>query len=169
MTGFLLKSIFFSKCHYNGVIMSMMVSEINSLTIVYSFVYSGADKRKHQCSASLAFVLGIHRWSVNSPQRASKAENDVIMWKIYVSSMSDRNLWDCPQCVTEICEMVSVKHTVRTDISMKVLSISDVQNWKGYYCKSAYLNTNVWILIFFFSVLHNPLGQTADRFSMDLE
>ena len=33
-----------------------------------STVYSGADQRKHQSSASLAFVRGIHRWPVNSPQ-----------------------------------------------------------------------------------------------------
>ena len=32
-------------------------------------VYSGADQRKHQSSASLAFVLGIHRWPVNSPHK----------------------------------------------------------------------------------------------------
>ena len=32
-------------------------------------VYSGADQRKHQSSASLAFVRGIHRWAVNSPHK----------------------------------------------------------------------------------------------------
>ena len=35
--------------------MGAMASEITSLTIVYSTVYSGADHRKHQSSASLAF------------------------------------------------------------------------------------------------------------------
>ena len=40
--------------------------QITSLTIVYSTVYSGADQRKHQSFASLAFVRGIHRWPVNS-------------------------------------------------------------------------------------------------------
>ena len=44
-------------------------SQITSLTIVYSTVYSGADQRKHQSSTSLAFVRGIHRWSVNSPHK----------------------------------------------------------------------------------------------------
>ena len=29
----------------------------------------GADQRKHQSSASLAFVRGIHRWPVNSPHK----------------------------------------------------------------------------------------------------
>ena len=52
--------------HYNDVIMSAMASQITSLAIVYSNVYSGADKRKHQSSASLAFVWEIHRWPVNS-------------------------------------------------------------------------------------------------------
>ena len=43
-----------------------MASQIISLTIVYSTVYSGADQRKHQSSASLAFVQGIHWGSMNS-------------------------------------------------------------------------------------------------------
>ena len=41
--------------------MTTMASQITSLTIVYSTVYSDADQRKHQSSASLAFVWGIHR------------------------------------------------------------------------------------------------------------
>ena len=47
--------------HYIDVIMTTMASQITSLTIVYSIVYSDADQRKHQSSASLAFVWGIHR------------------------------------------------------------------------------------------------------------
>ena len=46
--------------------MGAMASQITSLTIVYSTVYSGADQRKYQSSTSLVFVRGIHRWSVNS-------------------------------------------------------------------------------------------------------
>ena len=52
--------------HYSDVIMGRTASQITSLTIVYSTVYSGADQRKHQSSASLAFLWGIHRWPVNS-------------------------------------------------------------------------------------------------------
>ena len=55
--------------HYCDVIMGAMTSQISSLTIVYSSVHSGADQRKHQSSASLAFVRGIHRWPVNSPHK----------------------------------------------------------------------------------------------------
>ena len=49
--------------------MGAMGSQIGSLTIVYSTVHSGADKKKHQSPASLAFVQGIHRWPVNSPHK----------------------------------------------------------------------------------------------------
>ena len=55
--------------HYDDVIMTTMASQITSLMIVYSIVYSGADQRKHQSSASLAFVRGIHRGPVNSPHK----------------------------------------------------------------------------------------------------
>ena len=49
--------------------MDTMASQITSLAIVYSIVYSGADQRKHQSSASLAFVGGIHWWLGNSPRK----------------------------------------------------------------------------------------------------
>ena len=51
------------KCqiHYIDVIMTTMASQITSLTVVYSNVCSDADQRKHQSSASLVFVRGIHR------------------------------------------------------------------------------------------------------------
>ena len=61
LPGTTLLSGFQSPVHYNDVIMGMMASRITSLTIVYSTVYSGANQRKHQRSASLAFVWGIHR------------------------------------------------------------------------------------------------------------
>ena len=47
--------------HYDDVIMTLLASQITSLTVVYSTVYSDADQSKHQSSASLAFVWGIHR------------------------------------------------------------------------------------------------------------
>ena len=47
--------------HYHYVKMTTLASQITSLTVVYSTVYSDADQRKHQSSASLAFVWGSHR------------------------------------------------------------------------------------------------------------
>ena len=55
--------------HNSDVIIGAIASQITSLTIVYSTVYSGADQRKHKSSASLAFLRGIHRWPVNSPHK----------------------------------------------------------------------------------------------------
>ena len=78
----------FFKCHHSDVIKSPMASQITGISIVYSTVCSGADQRKHQNSASLAFVRGTHRLPRELPtgfpsQRASDAENvpfdDVIM------------------------------------------------------------------------------------------
>ena len=70
--------------HYCDVIMGAMASQITSLTIVCSTVYTGANQRKHQSSASLAFVQGIHRWPVNSPHKGPVTRkmfpyDDVIM------------------------------------------------------------------------------------------
>ena len=55
--------------HYGDVIMTAMASLITGVSIVYSAVFSGADQRKRQRSAPLAFVRGIDRWLVNSPHK----------------------------------------------------------------------------------------------------
>ena len=73
-----------SGTHYDDVIMGTIASQITSLTIVYSALYSGADQSKHQSSASLAFVWRIHRGPVNSPHkwpvtRKMSPFDDVIM------------------------------------------------------------------------------------------
>ena len=66
--------------HYNDVIMSAMASQITSLTIVYSTVYSGADQRKYQSSVSLAFCAGNSSVTGEFPaQKVSNAEN-VSIW-----------------------------------------------------------------------------------------
>ena len=70
--------------HYSDVIISAMASQITSSRIVYSTVYSGTDQRKHQSSASLAFVRWIHRWPENSPHKGPLTRkmfpfDDVIM------------------------------------------------------------------------------------------
>ena len=79
--------------HYCDVIMGPIASQITSLTSVYSIVYSDADQRKHQCSASLAFVRGIHRWPVNSPHKWPVTRkmfpfDDVIMITVRLSTGS---------------------------------------------------------------------------------
>ena len=58
--------------------MSAMASQITGVTIVYTTVCSGTDQRKHQSSASLAFVSGIHRWIPYT--MASNVETISITW-----------------------------------------------------------------------------------------
>ena len=70
-------SVAYTAAHYSDIIMSVMVAQITSLMIVCSTVYSGTDQRKHQSSASLAFVRGIHQWLVNSPYKRP------ITWKMF--------------------------------------------------------------------------------------
>ena len=70
--------------HCDDFIMGAMASQITSLTIVYSIVYLGTDQRKHQSSASLAIVRGIHRGPVNSSRKGPVTRkmfpfDDVIM------------------------------------------------------------------------------------------
>ena len=48
---------------------SMMASQISGLLTVSSTVCSGADQRKHQSSASVSFVRGIHRCPEDSPHK----------------------------------------------------------------------------------------------------
>ena len=65
--------------------MTTMASQITSLTIVYSTVYSDADHWKHQSFASLAFVrAGNSPGPVNSPHEGPVTRkmfpfDDVIM------------------------------------------------------------------------------------------
>ena len=66
-----------SDIHCNGVIMGAIA--------VFSTVYLDTDQRKHQSSASLAFVRGIHRRPVNSTHKRPVTQkmlpfNDVIMY-----------------------------------------------------------------------------------------
>ena len=77
--------------HYDDVIMIKLASQITSLTVVYSIVYSGVNQRKHQSSASLAFVQEIHRGPVNFSHKWPVTRkmfpfDDVIMihWKYAV-------------------------------------------------------------------------------------
>ena len=89
--------------------MGAIASQITSLTIVYSTVYSDADKKKHQSSASLAFVRGIHRGPVNSPHKWPVTRkmfpfDDVIM------------LWDV------LYDSAGVSFSIKRKIHLKILS-----------------------------------------------
>ena len=64
--------------------MSPVASQITSLTIAYSTVYSIADHSKYQTSSPMAFISGNHQWPVNSSHRGPVTRkmipfDDVIM------------------------------------------------------------------------------------------
>ena len=70
--------------HYSDALMSAMAPRIISVLIVFSTVNSGADRGKHQSSASLAFVRGIHWSTGDSPHKGPVTRkmfpfDDVIM------------------------------------------------------------------------------------------
>ena len=102
--------------HYNDVTMSAISSQITSLTIVYSTVYSDVDQRKHQSSASLAFVRGIHRSPVNSshkgPITRKMTSSCTILW---IRLLSDR-------CHCSSAAMASVKYD--HDIQVTMVSVT---------------------------------------------
>ena len=95
--------------HYGDIIMGTIVSQITSLVIVYSSVYSDADQRKHQSSASLAFVWGIHRGPVNSPHKWPVTRkmfpfDDVIMLSLLLHPFAI--LLKCKLLTSEICPLI---------------------------------------------------------------
>ena len=98
--------------HYHDVTMGTMASQITSLTIVNSSVYSGADQRKHQSSASLAFVRGIHRRPVNSPHKGPVTRkmflfDDVIMWCVWTGSRCHVDVfWVITKYLTDVISTV---------------------------------------------------------------
>ena len=99
--------------HYNDAIMSAIVSQITSITIIYSTVYSGADRRKHQSSALLAFVRGINRWPGNPPHKGPVTRkwfqcDDVIMVTY--------TYLECIVYNFTIIFMLRLKHTSRNEL-----------------------------------------------------
>ena len=91
--------------HCIDVIMTTMVSQVTSLTFVYSTVYSDADQRKHQSSASLALCVGNSPGPVNSPLKGPVMRkmfpfDDVIMQQPWLCYGNPLTHWGR---VTHIC------------------------------------------------------------------
>ena len=74
--------------------MTTMASQITSLTVVYSSVYSDADQRKHQSSASLAFVRGFHRdWWIPRTKGQLRGKCFHLMTSSWFSAL-------CEECIS---------------------------------------------------------------------
>ena len=75
--------------HYSDVLMRAMASQITGVSMVCSIVYSGADQRNHESSASLAYVRETLVTGEFLSQRASNAENVVIWWSHHDPDYND--------------------------------------------------------------------------------
>ena len=93
--------------HYDDVIMSTMASQITSLMVVYSTVYSDADQRKHQSSASLAFVWGIHRdWWIPRTKGQLRGKCFHLMTSSWSNTLSTLNTFISSFWIVKIFKML---------------------------------------------------------------
>ena len=112
--------------------MITIASQITSLTVVYSIVYSDADERKHQSSASLAFVWGIHR-------------------DRWIPRTKDQLRGKCFHLMTSSCNSTSVPYALYMH---NQCSISDC--WCNLFSISSYVVNDIltntlymiWILVY---------------------
>ena len=124
----------FKRCiHHTDVIMGAIASQITSLTIVYSTIYSDADQRKHQSSVSLAFVREIHQGPVNYPHKWPVTRkmfrcDDVIMVIPHtVNKNSDLLWWSAPKVTPRGTDVVPV---LTMGCSKRALDA-----WQAFICK----------------------------------
>ena len=118
-----------------------MASQITSPTNFYSTVYSGADRRKHQSLAPMAFVREIHRWPMNLTHKwpvtwIMLPVDDVIM--VRLSSLSK---------VLIICTLIS--HPRETLLPMHIVtwrSLIVVLFSKSAYTGACYIRTPLQIM-----------------------
>ena len=131
--------------NYNNIIMGAIASQITSITIVYSIVYPDADQRKHQSSASLAFVRGIHRGPVNSQHKWSVTRkivlfDDVIMWNWYrqvheVSLYFEQTWHKLPATIMESTLLTKLLFPFRIIIHSHIQLTASVLELAYLYCR----------------------------------
>ena len=97
------------RTHYNDVIMGTIASQITSLSIVYSIVYSDADQRKHQSSTSLTFVRGIHRGPVNSPHKWP-VTREMFPFDDVIMHWSKCKLWEKVRHSSHVFTLIICRH-----------------------------------------------------------
>ena len=120
--------------HYNDVIISALASQITSLTIVYSTVYSGADQIKHLSSATLAFVWGIRRWLINSPHKGPVMRkmlpfDDVIMDRVHPTKYTDSFVLCCESIIISN-KIISKSSTICISVSTLALVRLPLCQWR---------------------------------------
>ena len=121
--------------------MGAITSQITSLTIVYSNICSDADQRKHQSSASLAFVWGIHRWPVNSPHK-----------------------WPVTRKMFPFDDVITIRAWVNNHIHVKQCEVNThlLHNFNGGFTKQPLNSGPGWVITQdngcnYVSMLHSPI------------
>ena len=109
--------------YYDDVIMGEMASQITSLTIVYSTIYSKRRSKKHQSSASLAFVRGIHQWPVNSLHKGPVTRKMFPFDDVTMSPHKGLH-------AVSVCAKFMVMNTFYSDYSNKSISKNFGYSWK---------------------------------------
>ena len=128
-----------------------MASQITSLTIVYSNAYSGTDQRKHQSSASLAFVRGIHRWPVNSLHKRP------VTWKIFPFG----DVIMSPRYISVLNGNISLR-------SVKVSNIrvwpNELDSWSSFhYAKNISRRQMGWFKVYHFEFCYREYWMLQNR------
>ena len=133
-----------------------MASRITSFTIVYSTVYSGAAQRKHQSSASLASVRGIHRWPVNYPHKGPVTRK-MFQFASCIFRLDHSNPWDVTEIINLFCSIQSVLHCFFTWCSS--IFVMAYGACVGAICV---------IILQHWAMNSSPLGQNNRHFADDL-
>ena len=121
--------------------MGMMASQITSLMIVYSTVYSSADQSKHQSSASLAFVQGIHWRPVNSSHKWPVTQkmfpfDDIIMESNFTASIPATKSYLVPFCMSS--KTILLSHLTGANVFISLaLSVGNPLVTNGFPLKRA--------------------------------
>ena len=117
--------------------MGAIASQITSLSIVYLMVYSGTDQRKHQSSALLAFVWGIHRWPVNSPHKWPVTRKCFHLmtssWATILSRGDELTAVSLAQCRHDQAWSIADHYTTRNTIQC------DLNKIQTFFLKISYL------------------------------
>ena len=104
--------------------MSAMASQITRRTIVYSSVYSGADKRKHQKLRITGLCEGNSPVTGEFPtQRASDAENISIWWRHHGSNPFYRQNREYSDVFSDLELMMPWQHAISIQCGVNIPEI----------------------------------------------
>ena len=145
---------------YSDVTISVMASRTTSVSIVYSNVCAIADQRKHQSSASLTFVRGVHRSMMKSPFKRpvtrkisiGRCHHGMIRYKIDFpnTAMGIKKHYYVKYFITRVCLYMSPFHltTAWSSATTSYLRFHVLDSLTPFYTSlDLFLNTNIiWFL-----------------------